>query len=924
MIRLKVSCLLILLLWVSEGWAQFNPDNPQEPFIQYKIDLECSPAGIAGLDGAGLYQDGSDVYINTYPYNVNYEFQYWEHNGEVYSRNSSFMYMISTHDAKFIAHYEYKPYNPDEPSAHFMRKLFIKTQPEGIATFNVSNGDKHEIETIVPIYETGRSWGYEFKGWYADGELLSNSIEFEFTVPDKDVTLVAHYEFNPDNPADPGSFYSTSCDFLAEPSEKDKGTVAVEGLEKGRAVFGSTLTLKATPSGDNTFCGWYMGDSLLSADPTYTFVVPSQYSRMYIVALFLYKPHNLTYMLDNEIIGDFVIGTGDSVRILPNVTKDGYVFSGWQNLPEIMPDNDVVVSGSLRLTRIRISQSSIQIAGSEKLRLKVYAGDSIMEEVTDITWSSANQKIASVSESGVAKGVGKGTTVISATLNSDSKVLASTSVNVTSDNWKVDLPSRVFEFNYNASNYDVENNRIINDPDAELYDNNLQLTQSVPAYNDGNRLTITELCKGYIDKWDIGSLESGRYFSRSGDDSLTIVCKVKPRYDNSTNRSDFISLNSESNTNFSLRIGYKNSIYLATRNLYSNRYLDYPEDDCLVLAVKAYKDKVVIQNLSSGQSKVLNTNNWGSASGAMNFFFNNASNYFVGDFYWAYLTKEYLSDSEIWDVVDYNENVRKDSLYNVIAGDANNSGLVNVTDISVLADYLFGAYPPVFNFKASDVNYSRTINVADIAGIVNLIYGLPVQQGASRRSSIQLGNNAVGVSFSPIDQNKEGVITVDVRNTSDISAVEMNLRLPEGLKVIDAEMDNERGGDRQFRYGYVDGGFKLMAYSANNKPLNGNAGKLFSIRVKLPDDIQQSSFEISLDDIVFSGRGDEIGLQSVISNWNAEEGTVTQVVEPDVVTETWYYDLLGREVSVKNMEKSPYIIREYRDGKVVRTYKAVR
>jgi uncharacterized repeat protein (TIGR02543 family) len=259
-----------------------------------------------------------------------------------------------------------------------------------------------------------------------------------------------------------------------------------------------------------------------------------------------------------------------------------------------------------------------------------------------------------------------------------------------------------------------------------------------------------------------------------------------------------------------------------------------------------------------------------------------------------------------------------------IIGDANGSGMVNVADITTVVSHIFGNTPAFFKPQAADVNSSGTINVADIAGIVNLIYGLPVQQGASRRSSVQLGNNAVDVSFSPIDQNKEGVITVDVRNTSDISAVEMNLRLPEGLKVIDAEMDNERGGDRQFRYGYVDGGFKLMAYSANNKPLNGNAGKLFSIRVKLPDDIQQSSLEISLDDIVFSGRGDEIGLQLVKSNWNVEEGTVTQVVEPDVVTETRYYDLLGREVSVKNMEKSPYIIREYRDGKVVRTYKAVR
>ena len=75
--------MILMLLWGSECWAQFNPPNPEEPSIQYKIELECSPAEIAELIGGGQYEDGSSVYIDTYAYNGNYEFQYWEHNGHV-------------------------------------------------------------------------------------------------------------------------------------------------------------------------------------------------------------------------------------------------------------------------------------------------------------------------------------------------------------------------------------------------------------------------------------------------------------------------------------------------------------------------------------------------------------------------------------------------------------------------------------------------------------------------------------------------------------------------------------------------------------------------------------------------------------------------------------------------------------------------
>ena len=433
--KIKASyCLLLLLLWGVDVRAQFNPDNPQEPFIQYKIELECIPANAGNVSGAGQYSDGSDVYINTWPNNYNYEFQYWELDGEVYSRISDFVYRVCTRDAKFIAHYEYKPSSPDEPSTHFMRRIYLKSQPEGVASFNYTSGTKFELGTTVPIQETGRRGGYEFKGWYDGDSCISNEILLYYTVPDRDVTLVARYEFNPGSPNDPSNFYSESCEFLAEPSDATKGTVAVEGLEKGRAVYGSTLTVIANPTGENSFCGWYQGDKLLYSEPSYTFVVQPSFSRLHIVGLFLYKPHTLTYMLEDQVYESFVKETGDSVTSIPDAVKDGYAFLGWQDVPEVMPDEDVVITGSFKLSNIRVSEPSININGGDKLRVRAFIGSASMDEIKDVVWTIDDESIATVSSSGVLKGIKKGTAVITATYSGDAQVSASATVNVGSFN----------------------------------------------------------------------------------------------------------------------------------------------------------------------------------------------------------------------------------------------------------------------------------------------------------------------------------------------------------------------------------------------------------------------------------------------------------------------------------------------------------
>ena len=57
-------------------------------------------------------------------------------------------------------------------------------------------------------------------------------------------------------------------------------------------------------------------------------------------------PYKLTYYVDGEIYKEYVIEEETSITPEPAPTKETYVFSGWSEIPETMPDHDVIITGT--------------------------------------------------------------------------------------------------------------------------------------------------------------------------------------------------------------------------------------------------------------------------------------------------------------------------------------------------------------------------------------------------------------------------------------------------------------------------------------------------------------------------------------------------------------------------------------------------
>jgi hypothetical protein len=215
------------------------------------------------------------------------------------------------------------------------------------------------------------------------------------------------------------------------------------------------------------------------------------------------------------------------------------------------------------------------------------------------------------------------------------------------------LPDVPFVFDFSAADYDAVTAQIPNHPNAALADYQLQLSGNMPVFRD-SCLSVNELCQGYINKWPKEDDASGDYFARSGNDNMTIICKVAPRLDTG-NSSDFIA-NRGGGYNYMFRVGDSNHWFLHTSDGYQDsRAVPFTSaaPQTLVCRVDGVNDRILLENMTTGESNLVEGVHWGGTGTAFKIFYNDGGEYFRGDFYWVYYSFNRLSDGEVQQVIDY-------------------------------------------------------------------------------------------------------------------------------------------------------------------------------------------------------------------------------------------------------------------------------
>ena len=203
--------LAVLLLTVSSAaWAQFNPENPDEPGTHpWRLTLKAVPAtgGYYNVSAQTMHAAGEEVNLYAYSHS-DFTFVQWEdEQGAVLSTNSNLTYTMPARNITLVARFKYAPQTPDEPGqASIKRHLYLRTNPADVGWFNLNRDNDIAVGEQVYIEAYNSSQHYSFRNWTQDGSIISASKGFTFTMPDKDVTLVVNYDysFSPDNPSEPG------------------------------------------------------------------------------------------------------------------------------------------------------------------------------------------------------------------------------------------------------------------------------------------------------------------------------------------------------------------------------------------------------------------------------------------------------------------------------------------------------------------------------------------------------------------------------------------------------------------------------------------------------------------------------------------------------------------------------------------------
>ena len=155
--------------------------------------------------------------------------------------------------------------------------------------------------------------GYTFSGWQGLPE----------TMPAHDVEVTGTFSINTYN-----AVFKIGDDII----------------ETKRIVYGEAVVAPEAPAKEgHTFAGW---QDVPATMPAHDIVVMGSYT---------VNKYKLNYKVDGQDYKSIEVEYGTTITPEPAPVKEGYTFSGWQNLPETMPAHDVEVTGTFSINSYRLT-----------------------------------------------------------------------------------------------------------------------------------------------------------------------------------------------------------------------------------------------------------------------------------------------------------------------------------------------------------------------------------------------------------------------------------------------------------------------------------------------------------------------------------------------------------------------------------------
>lgn len=181
---------------------------------------------------------------------------------------------------------DYNPANPGDPQVPIRKySLKLKASPSNGCSFNYASEQKWEASKQIYV-EAYPNSGFQMVAWVCGKDTLSRERGFYYTMPERNVELTALLKYNPQSPENPEEM-NTKYTVQLTASPANGGSF---NFSSARFTAGSSIDLYAYPGNGFVFRKWMSGDTVISKEQSFRFVVPKKKTQL--TAIFEYDPQN--------------------------------------------------------------------------------------------------------------------------------------------------------------------------------------------------------------------------------------------------------------------------------------------------------------------------------------------------------------------------------------------------------------------------------------------------------------------------------------------------------------------------------------------------------------------------------------------------------------------------------------------------------
>lgn len=230
-------------------------------------------------------------------------------------------------------------------------------------------------------------------------------------------------------------------------------------------------------------------------------------------------------------------------------------------------------------------------------------------------------------------------------------------------------------------------------------------------------------------------------------------------------------------------------------------------------------------------------------------------------------------------------------------GDSNGDGHVSISDVINTTSYILGNWTEKFIFDAADINRDGNITVADVAGTVEIILNQPMPSSNETRGYAAQSFETITVDNGRIVPGRNNVIALQLTNAAAYSAMQSEIRLPEGMRLVGVSNFGEMGrtSDHSSAWAQVgDNDYRFVSYSTANSNFAPAQGSVIYLTVWADEDVQLGDATIEV-------------MRTRIANDKSEEYELATVQAPVVVVPTSIEGTLGDKMNIYASGKYLYI-----------------